>query len=99
MKILIYSTKKYLEKSTGWFRGGYNIAYKSNGIIRSEINKVQNAKNDDNIFTYRTLSFSYEFQYDDDNIFFAYCYPYTYSDLQEYITNIEKNSQNSAYFY
>ena len=29
------------------------------------------------------LTFEYNFDYEDDEVFFAYCLPYTYSDLQE----------------
>ena len=98
MKILIYSEKDYIKNVSGWCRGGKNIIYKHNGIVRNEIkyNRAQNTDDNNKILTYRTLSFSYEFQNDDDIIYFTYCYPYTYSDLQEYLKSIEKDSKAAA---
>ena len=42
-----------------------------------------------------SLSFTYDFHYDNDTVFFAYCYPYTYSDLTNDLTHIEKDSIKS----
>jgi len=30
-----------------------------------------------------TLEFEYTFEYDNDEVSFAYCFPYTYEDLQK----------------
>jgi len=35
-----------------------------------------------------TLSFKIQFKYDNDSVYFAYCYPYTYSDCAAHITRI-----------
>jgi hypothetical protein len=35
------------------------------------------------------LSYEYTFNYDDDTIYFAYSFPYTYSDLNEFLDKIE----------
>ena len=32
-----------------------------------------------------TLSFKVQFKYDNDDVYFAYCYPYTYSECQKLI--------------
>ena len=37
-----------------------------------------------------TLSFCYEFEYENDITFFAYFQPYTLSDLQDYLFQINK---------
>jgi hypothetical protein len=34
---------------------------------------------------YFTLTFTVNFKHDDDEVFFAHCYPYTYSDCCEYL--------------
>ena len=39
------------------------------------------------------MSFEYEFEFDDDEVYFAYCIPYTYSDLLDYI----KENKNEKY--
>lgn len=44
-----------------------------------------------------TLSFNIEFRYDDDTVFFAHSYPYTYSDLQDYLMGIQRNPVKSKF--
>lgn len=36
------------------------------------------------------MSFTYEFKYEDDRVFFAYSLPYTFSMLTSFISEIEK---------
>lgn len=43
------------------------------------------------------LSFTHTFEYSDDVCFFAYCLPYTYTDLQRYLSVIEKDKIRSQY--
>lgn len=38
--------------------------------------------NDDEESDYYTLTFNIDFQHDNDTVYFAHSYPYTYSDLQ-----------------
>lgn len=38
-----------------------------------------------------TLSFSYEFKYDNDIVFFAHFAPYSYSDVFRYLCKLELN--------
>ncbi len=80
MKVLIYSEKRVQEKDIGWFRGAYNISYYANGIKRENLKYYK---------SYYTLTFTYEFEYSDDNVYFAYCYPYTFTDLKNYLQAIE----------
>lgn len=40
--------------------------------------------------TLNTLSFSYNFEYDNDTVFFSYFTPYTYDDLRDYVYTLEK---------
>lgn len=42
-----------------------------------------------------TLSFTLEFPYSDDTVYLAYCYPYTYSHLQDrlLLIQVKENSQ------
>ena len=39
------------------------------------------------------MTFSIKFDYDDDTIYFAHSYPYTYSDLQRYLSKLENDPQ------
>ena len=42
-----------------------------------------------------TLSFDIEFPYDKDEVYLAYCYPYTYTDLQIYLDYIHFSLHHS----
>ncbi len=37
---------------------------------------------------YYTLTFSYQFKYDEDVVYFAHSFPYTYSTLVEYMNQV-----------
>ena len=47
---------------------------------------------------YYTLSFDYTFEYDNDEIYFANCIPFTYSDLIKDLNEYTKK-ENEKYFY
>ena len=73
MKVSIYSDKRSQEENgVGWFKGGERISYFANGI-KKDITYTSKG--------YYTAQFSYKFNYDDDTVYFAYCFPYTYTDL------------------
>ena len=44
--------------------------------------------NGSNPSQYYTLSFKIQFKYDNDEVYFAYCYPYTYSDCQKHLAKV-----------
>jgi len=73
MRVTYYSEKKASERAMGWHRGCRNISYHPNGIKKDLIMNR----------SYYTLTFTHDFEYDQDTVFFSYCYPYTYSDLIE----------------
>lgn len=81
MKILIFSETENEKSELGWFRGGHNISYYQNNIRRPGNSKC-----------FYSLSFNYRFEYSEDTIYFAYCFPYTYSDLMQDLTILESNS-------
>jgi hypothetical protein len=54
-----------------WKRGTYNISYESNDIL------VEGRK----VRYYKTLTFKYDFNYENDTTQFAYTYPYTLEHL------------------
>lgn len=72
MKPCLYSVKT----QRGWERAGTNIEYRPNTISYDEDRH------------YYTLSFSYDFKHADDEVFIAYCYPYTYSRLQAFLDEL-----------
>jgi hypothetical protein len=67
----------------GWFRGGFDVSYYANGLKRGSK-------------SYFSLSFTYRFEHDDDRVFFAYCYPYTYTHLQHYLADVDRDERKST---
>ena len=80
MKVLIFSEKENEKTGLGWFRGGNNIQYSQNNIRRPCCSKC-----------FYSLSFSYKFEYDQDTVYFAYCFPYTFSDLMQDLLELEND--------
>lgn len=100
----MYSTTDATNNNIGWKRCGDNIAY-----FRNDDNNIYSTRNyhqvliddfddDDsgNICSY-TLTFNVEFQYENDTVYFAHSYPYTYSDLQDYLINIQRHPIKSKF--
>ncbi|DBA02348.1 TPA: hypothetical protein N0F65_007167 [Lagenidium giganteum] len=100
----------YLEQPTaqqrGWHHTGINVCYYRNADTyrNRKTGKLQN---------YYTLSFVYEFVFPpeaasvaaDDMItaqpqvvYFAHCYPYTYTKLQRYLLSLQKDPERSRFF-
>ena len=86
MKISVYSEKKSEANNMGWHKDGEDIRYFMNGIRKDVTNYAR---------SYYTATFTYEFGFDDDTVFFAYSVPYTYSDLRNDITAIESDPHRS----
>ncbi|CAH2326030.1 cytosolic carboxypeptidase 2 [Pelobates cultripes] len=84
LKPLLYSEQEALLHGIGWRREGNDIKYyKSSGI-------------QDGNALYR-LTWTFEFQHDDDTCYFAHCYPYTYSDLQRDLHSVANDPIRSQY--
>jgi len=88
MKVTVYSEKKSLKDHVGWHKDGEDIRYFQNGI-RKDVTYYSKS--------YYTLTFSYNFEYDDDTVFFAYSTPYTYSDLRNDLASIEMDPSRSGF--
>ncbi|XP_063374604.1 cytosolic carboxypeptidase 2 isoform X1 [Cydia amplana] len=87
MRPLLYSTKDANLHSIGWRRCGDNIAYYKNDPTCEEEEQ----------FPYYTLTFNIEFPHTDDAVYIAHCYPYTYSDLQEYLSRLQSHPVKSTF--
>lgn len=77
LKPAVYSIKYFAKTGTKWHRDGNNITYKPNNTF------CPGRK-------YYTLSFTYDFRFNDDKVFFAYSIPYTYQDLTSYLYYIKE---------
>jgi hypothetical protein len=95
MKPLVYSVKKNQELGTNeWQRGGEDVCYFKNKLktkVRDcapdyefDTANIPCYEYDDEasqLTTMNTLSFQYEFEYENDIVFFSYFQPYTLRDL------------------
>ncbi|XP_058444182.1 cytosolic carboxypeptidase Nna1-like isoform X2 [Malaya genurostris] len=103
MRPLLYSTLDAEYNHVGWQRCGENIAYfrndSDNGYGHSGYHHRMMDDDDDDYMgnSSFTLSFNIEFKYDDDTVYFAHSYPYTYSDLQDYLMSIQRNPVKSKF--
>jgi len=76
MRPLIYSEQD-AKKGKSWHRGCHKICYFQNTLKR----KIGGF--------YCTLTFSVNFAHKNDIVYFAHGYPYTYTDLCKYLTELE----------
>jgi hypothetical protein len=89
MKPCVYSLKDnqgLTATGRGWLREGSSIAYHRNKRTYTK-RASQNRRH------YYTLTFTYTFEHADDVVFFAHCYPFTYSDLQNDVRALEEDER------
>jgi len=79
MRPLIYSEYEAKNMGKGWHRGCQKICYFQNTFKRKTAG------------FYCTLTFSVSFQHKNDVVYFAHGYPYTYTDLCRYLTELEND--------
>ncbi|KAL4494540.1 hypothetical protein ABPG72_004442 [Tetrahymena utriculariae] len=104
MKVLVYSKIQAIYHNKGWHRSCENINYYKNNFIRKQncqppastnqnFTETKSQSFQNNSFqkqqNYYSLSFTYLFENNEDEVYFAYNYPYTYSELQEYLDEQE----------
>jgi len=74
----------------GWHRGGADVSYYQNETPKRR--KEEPASTEGVSAPPRkryTLAFRYSFEHPGDTVFFAYCYPYTYTRLQMELNELE----------
>ena len=89
LKIWFYSKKLNEEKNIGWHHTIEEVKYFKNSLYRFFNGKRQ---------YFYTLSYDFTFPYDNDEIYFANCIPYTYTDLMRQLNEYQKY-ENSKYPY
>eukprot|EP00605_Chrysophyceae_sp_TOSAG23-4_P002552 GSChrysophyteH1.ASY1.ANO1.2817.1 assembled CDS len=82
MRPLAYS----LKSEKGWARAGTDVSY-----FHLPLRKKKNGLCD------YTLSFTYTFEHSNDICYFAFCHPYTYTDLQTYLLKLEADLNRSRF--
>ncbi|CAJ1363377.1 unnamed protein product, partial [Effrenium voratum] len=76
----------------GWERGCSEVNYKANDPYGKGIFSSNGQKQ------WFTLSFAYTWEHDDDTVFFAYHYPYTYSYLCSYLDSLAAHPYAGSLF-
>ncbi|XP_056373676.1 cytosolic carboxypeptidase 3 isoform X2 [Hyla sarda] len=84
MRPLMYSEIDADSQQVGWRRIGDEIKYYRNGSGRGGQ-------------THYSLSWTFTFPHSGDTCYFAHCYPYTYSNLQDYLARIANDPERSRY--
>ena len=88
MQPVFYSEREAKERKLGWHRTGHNIKYFKTSIKRRD--KKQES------FCYG-VTWSHIFNHSGDTCYFAHSFPYTYSDLQDYLKKLLANRQMSTF--
>jgi cytosolic carboxypeptidase protein 2/3 len=82
MKVLVYSEIDEKQHHRGWVRDGEEFLYYKNSMYKPSTSK-----------NFYSMSFSYTFHHTKDTVFFAYCYPYTYTQLMQTLLSLENTSK------
>ena len=90
IKIWCYSKKNCQNNKIGWYHTKESVQYYKNFLYK--LNKGKRNY-------YYTLSFNYTFEYDDDEVFFANCIPFTYTDLNRDLNEYTKEENEKYLFY
>ncbi|KAM6383729.1 cytosolic carboxypeptidase 3 isoform 3-T3 [Alca torda] len=84
LRPLLYSEADAKKHKVGWRRTGNEIKYYKNNAGQGG-------------HQYFSLTWTLQFPHDLDTCYFAHCYPYTYSNLQEYLVAISKDPVKSTF--
>ena len=88
MQPAFYSERLAKERRIGWHRAGHNIKYFKTPIKRLDTKQES--------FCYG-VTWSHTFKHNGDTCYFAHSFPYTYSNLQDYLQKTLMN-RNKAQF-
>ena len=93
LKIMTYSTIEAQKENIGWHRDCSNIIYYANNLFVYNNNKPNKKRN------LYSLSFDYEFKYDNDTVYFANSIPYFYSNLMKELNKYELDEEKYPFFH
>ena len=87
----IYSTRAAEFRNIGWTHGGCDVCYYKNdkSFLKKHKERVKRQH-------HYTLSFTYTFG-EPDTVYFAHCFPYTYTRLQNYLLTLERDPRISSF--
>ena len=86
MRPLMYSEIEAKKYGKGWVRAGRDVCYYQNSMKKKTVGH------------YYTLTFRVQTNNDNDTVYFAHSYPYTYSDLHRYLDKLEADPKKKTRF-
>ncbi|KAI8613263.1 hypothetical protein BC830DRAFT_1170401 [Chytriomyces sp. MP71] len=95
LKPLIFSEWVAEEKGVGWHRVGTNIQYYPTPEFQLQADDSDSPLPPVPKYT---LSFTFRFPRTDDTVYFAHCFPYSYTDLQNDISTLKADPTRAALF-
>ncbi|OQR98128.1 amino-acid acetyltransferase [Thraustotheca clavata] len=81
----VYSESKAAKDQVGWCHAGEEAFYYQNADVYTRMRKGIRQR-----LPHYSLTFVYEFDETENVVYFAHCFPYTYTHLQTYLTSLEK---------
>ncbi|XP_076065569.1 cytosolic carboxypeptidase 1-like isoform X3 [Oratosquilla oratoria] len=99
MKPVFFSVKEAMRGRSEWVRLGTDICYHKNHYSRipKQVANVKHKKTSNKC--YYTATFTVIFPHANDVCYLAYHYPYTYTQLQVYLSKLEKQPLPPSVFY
>ncbi|KAI9339968.1 hypothetical protein BDR26DRAFT_372093 [Obelidium mucronatum] len=106
LKPLLYSEAVVAATGVGWHRVGHNLMYhqsaestqSSDESSPQEANGNQQSPPTPQPPPKYTLSFTIKFPHPNDTVYFAHCYPYSYTNLQTDIQTLKQDPERTALF-
>jgi hypothetical protein len=92
MKPYIFSQYLKQTKDIGWVQSGDNVKYTRRKLTYDFLNEYY----DEEYITLNCLQFEYTFEVDWEEVHFAYCPPFTYTDLSEFIGKLKLNASSQV---
>ena len=86
-----YSHRAAEVDNIGWTHAGFDVCY-----YKNDTSFVKKSKDRTRRQHHYTLSFSYTFQ-GPDTVYFAHCFPYTYTRLQNYLLALERDTRIATF--
>ncbi|XP_067655304.1 cytosolic carboxypeptidase 2-like isoform X4 [Haliotis asinina] len=82
MKPLMYSEKDALQRKVGWVRSGMDIKYYRNNL------RYETSRGDRPFYS---QTWVVQMNHNHDTVYFSHCFPYTYTDLQDYLLEVSND--------
>jgi len=97
MQPVFYSEYDASHNKIGWRRRGSEVSYYKNNITANQSNHKNFATSQSGGRNLYSLTWTCQFDHENDTCYFAHCYPYTYTDLQDYLLELANDDTKSTF--